>query len=401
MDPDHEGTEPATSTRLRSWRKIHPGRVFLAAVCMAGAIYFLAPAVFFVQSQAAITNAPVVPIWSPIPGQLHMPQLVQGSLFRDGATLMTIENHQVDNSAVTDVETRLQATNNKIAELEREIQILEPRRVHLRRDHAMWLSKQEASLAFELQQQQRIFESSSIRETTMKAEQTRYRKLMALKYLSPQRVDQAEREYQVISSAVDHARLQMQRIKEEQAALRSGLQLRGEDRTKTLQLLEETELNIAVARNQLLFQQAEATKLKEERTARTALLARQTHATVIAPFKGVVWKLFAADASYVTPNNEIVQLADCDQLFVSALFPQRYLDDLVIGQRVSVKIVGLSDWNPGWIRQIGGWYESDKRVAYAVNLKADKTAPLHAIIHFGAQVAQCLIGARAIVRVEP
>lgn len=401
--PASEATHVAPAPGLlwrRIRRRVHLPKLLLALVLLAAAGYFFAPSLIFVQSEEAVTNAEVVVVRSPINGLIEGAGLSQGSRFSKGDVLARVSNRTADNSLLTDVESRARTARNRIAALEGEIAVLAPLETKLRDEFQSWITTQKSNLAYQKDQWRNQLAANEIREQTLKNDVERYRGLTALNFAAQQRLEQAQRDHRIAASDAANARLEMLRIDQDEAALERGLILRGvEDRTKTLQQLDDVTVRLALARNQLEAQRRELASLEDEHAARQEMFRRQSEAAIVAPFDGVIWKLFTGENGQVTVNHEVMEIASCDRVFVSALFKQRHLERLSPGREVSIRLIGLAEPLHGRVVRVGGHGETDSRaVAQAVRLPADKNAGLLATIELADPPPGCIVGARGVAR---
>src|SRR5262249_18369110 len=103
----------------------------------------------------------------------------------------------------------------------------------------------------------------------------------------------------------------------------------------------------------------------------------------------------------VTVNNELMEIADCRRVFVSALFKQRHLGRLETGRDVTVRLVGLGATLRGRIVRLGGYNESDTRsAAQAIRPPSDKSAQILPVLALAEPAPGCILGAHGVVRLD-
>jgi biotin carboxyl carrier protein len=118
---------------------------------------------------------------------------------------------------------------------------------------------------------------------------------------------------------------------------RDRLQLRRQD--LEIRALEET-----------LQSSQMATEIEHEK----ARLARQNRFEVSLPAGHVVWSVAASPGSTVSEGQTVLDLAACQNRFVTVELPERDFEKLKVGAPAHVRLVGSNEWTTGQIRQVRG-----------------------------------------------
>lgn len=93
-----------------------------------------------------------------------------------------------------------------------------------------------------------------------------------------------------------------------------------------------------------------ATEIEQEK----ARLARLNRFEVALPAGHVVWSVAASPGSSVSEGQTVLDLAACQDRFVTVELPERDFEKLKPGAPAYVRLVGSNEWTTGQVRQIRG-----------------------------------------------
>jgi len=93
-----------------------------------------------------------------------------------------------------------------------------------------------------------------------------------------------------------------------------------------------------------------ATEIAQERDR----LARLSRSEVSLPARHVVWSVAASPGSAVAEGQTVLDLAACQDRFVTVELPERDFERFRTGAPAYVRLVGSNDWSEGRIRQVRG-----------------------------------------------
>jgi biotin carboxyl carrier protein len=114
-------------------------------------------------------------------------------------------------------------------------------------------------------------------------------------------------------------------------------------------LLRRQDLEIRALEEALQSSQM-ATEIEQEK----ARLTRQNRFDVSLPAGHVVWSVAASPGSAVSEGQVVLDLAACQNRFVTVELPERDFEKLKPGAPAYVRLVGSSEWTTGQIRQVRG-----------------------------------------------
>jgi multidrug resistance efflux pump len=99
-------------------------------------------------------------------------------------------------------------------------------------------------------------------------------------------------------------------------------------------------------------------------------LELQKFCEVTAPCRGVVWSILVKDGEHVNMGEEVVQLVNCETVWVDAFFNERYAGKLRPGMKVKVKPVGS---NENWDGEIVFIRGGSGRIMYGAAVEVPPT----------------------------
>jgi multidrug resistance efflux pump len=119
-------------------------------------------------------------------------------------------------------------------------------------------------------------------------------------------------------------------------------------------------------RDRLMLRRQEVEAIASDARARLAVLDRQIGAElrrlqraavfdVVLPAGTAVWSQPVPRGSTVAPGATLIELVDCRRRYVEVALPERRMETLLPGERVSVRLVGGRHWQEGTVASaLGG-----------------------------------------------
>lgn len=104
----------------------------------------------------------------------------------------------------------------------------------------------------------------------------------------------------------------------------------------------------------------------EEESQRLALM---TKFVATSPFNGIVWRLPVVDNSTVVINSELIQIMNCDSLYLDVTATERNYDNIYPGLEVKYRLYGDSQFFIGYVDSIrgSGIISKDKNIAATID----------------------------------
>ena len=306
-----------------------------------------------IRSEQAFVNGEIVSVRASIPGELELKseKIHLGNHLEEGTEIGTIKS-TVENPRVSvlridkqQLETRLQNILQQISGVKQQI---------ANRDKLMRLFEKQAGIQKNLQ---RLYALQRIKEYEGQQSQSQAAQKLAL--AEAQRYDLLHREGVVSFSKVDSeiatAQQAVGKIKEIQSeigqaklaleATKAGIQLEG---TRTLSYPETRVYELDVELTDLKQQEKNLEKqLQSIRsqlvTTSKELQAQQTHSVLAPTTAGVIWSIDTQPQEQVEVNKSIIQVLNCNNLWVEAFVSETDANKLAIGQEAEINLSGLSN----------------------------------------------------------
>jgi multidrug resistance efflux pump len=92
-----------------------------------------------------------------------------------------------------------------------------------------------------------------------------------------------------------------------------------------------------------------------------------------SPINGTVWNLYIASGAVVAHNASLADVVDCNRSFVEALIPESRYDNMRIGEKVHVKLLGNSGNIAGTIHSVRGQSAVVNQDSHAARLTPRRT----------------------------
>jgi multidrug resistance efflux pump len=304
-----------------------------------------------ISSVQAFVNGEIIFVRAPIPGELELQsekvrlsnQVEKGTQI--GTIKSTVENPRVSVLKIdsSQLKNHLQDVQQQMSGVRQQIE---------NRSKLMKLFKQQTDTQKNLQrdyahQQIKLYEGQQIQSQAAHklalAEAQRYNLLSKEGAVSRSKAEneiataqQAEGKVKEIQSQIEQAKLAME-------ATKAGLQLEG---TRTLSYPETRVYELEVELTDL--KQQEKNLEKQLRTIQSQLVSTskelqvQQVVSVLAPTTGVIWSIDTEANEKVEANKSIVQLLNCNNLWVEAFVSETDANKLAIGQEASITLSGLN-----------------------------------------------------------
>lgn len=305
-----------------------------------------------VRSVQAFVNGEIIVVRAPIPGDLELKsekiklshQLEKGTQI--GTVKSTVENPRVSVLKIdfSQLETRIQDVQQQISGVKQQIG---------NRSELLKLFKQQTDIQKNLQrdyarQQIKQYEwqyiQSQAEEKLAIAEARRYTLLSKEGVVSLSKVESEIAKAQQASGKVKETQSQIEQAKLALKATKAGLQLEG---TRTLSYPEtrvyELEVELTDLKQQEKNLEKQLQSIQSQLISTNKELQAQQIVSVLAPTTGVIWSIDTQPQEKVEANKSIIQLLNCNNLWVEAFINETDVNKLVIGQAAEIIFSELSN----------------------------------------------------------
>ncbi|MBD2248509.1 HlyD family efflux transporter periplasmic adaptor subunit [Nostoc sp. FACHB-888] len=303
-------------------------------------------------SVQAFVNGEIIFVRASIPGELELKsekiklsnQLEKGTQI--GTIKSTVENPRVSVLKIENqqLKTRLQDAQQELSGVKQQIQ---------NRTKLMNLFKQQTvtqkmlQLKYARQQIKQLEEEIAGEQVRKKVALADAQRLASLAKEGAETVSRAENkiaEAQQAKAVVKEAQSRIELAKLNSEATKAGLQLEG---TRTLSYPEtrvhELDVELTDLKEQERILSKEIQSIQSQLSITSKELLSQQNVLVIAPTTGVIWSIDSQPQEIVEANKSIIQLLNCQNLWIEAFINETDASKLVVGQEAQIKLNNSSN----------------------------------------------------------
>lgn len=305
-----------------------------------------------IRSVQAFVNGEISFVRASIPGvlELNSEKIRLSNQLEKGTQIGTIKSN-VENPRVSVLKIDKQQLETRIQDIQQQISGVKQQIVN--RDELMKLFKQQTDIQKNLQhnyarQQIKQFEEQLIQSQAVEklafAEAQRYNFLSKQGVVSLSKVESEIAKAQQASGKVKETQSQIEQAKLALEATKGGLQLEG---TRTLSYPEMRVYQLEVELTDLKQQEKNLEKQLQSIQAQLVSTSKELQAqqtvSVLAPTTGVIWSIDTQRQEKVEANKSIIQVLNCNNLWVEAFVSEMDANKLVIGQAAEIILSGLNN----------------------------------------------------------
>ena len=334
--------------------KIASGKILFSILvlsCLAVIGVRLRRNFYQIRSEQAFVNGEIIFVRASIPGDLKFKSEIKpGNQLKKGTQIGTIKS-TVENPRVSvltienqQLKASLQNVQQQLSGIEQQIQ---------NRTKLMNLFKQQAVTQRMLQvkyahqqikqYQEQLIQSQAAEKLAI-AEAERYSILSKEGAVSLSKVESEIAAAQQASGKVKETQSQIEQAKLAIEATKAGLQLEG---TRTLSYPETRVLELDVELIDLKQQQRNLEKQIQSIQSQLSITSKellfQQNVRVLAPTTGLVWSIDSQPQEIVEANKPIIQLLNCQNLWVEAFINETDANKLVVGQEAQINLNNSSN----------------------------------------------------------
>ncbi|WP_193199272.1 HlyD family secretion protein [Nostoc sp. MG11] len=305
-----------------------------------------------ILSVQAFVNGEIIFVRASIPGELELKseklklsnQLEKGTQI--GTIKSTVENPRVSVLIIEkqQLKTRLQDIQQQISGVKQQIQ---------NRTKLMNLFEQQTVIQKTLQlkyarQQKKQYEweiaRSRATEKVAIADAQRFAGLAKKGAVTISRAENEIARAQQASAVIKEAQSKIEQANLSVEATKAGLQLEG---TRTSSYPETRVLELDVELTDLKQQEKNLSKelqsIQSQLSITSKELQAQQNVLVIAPTTGVIWSIDSKPQEIVEANKSIIQLLNCQNLWIDAFINETEASKLVVGQEAQINLNNSSN----------------------------------------------------------
>lgn len=329
--------------------------VGLAILVLVLIIYL--PRFIYTYSTAAVVTARTVMVRSPIAGVVLDGPPPLGANFDADAPLMTIENKTYDHSKLDAFLIEEKSYEEKINALRAENEEMKHLRDQMIQSNQQYLDSLIERLKIDIEKsglKQKEF-AATVEQT--KSELASKTEMGNKGYVKRVIVDEAKYNHERAIKSLEQVDQEHKRLTSALHDLEKGIFINLDGRTDVSyqgQRLDEISLRMSdlEARLREVISRHETTKAARELEQKR--INAITRTVIDMPIKGTVWRTFSARDSFVDVNSPLLEVADCENLFMDVTLPERYFEKVKAGQKVTVRLSGSSKSITGEVTSVRG-----------------------------------------------
>ncbi len=347
-------------------------RIGLALSLVSTFVVTFVPNIFSHENIDGVVNANIVTMTTPIEGDLNYQVMpIKGTTVFKDQTIAVVDNVRIDRSYYFGIKSQLTSNLQKVIALQARHQELAQLKETIASRAELHKSFYLTKLKKQLEIQKHDIAAVNATMEFYKSESSRLSKISHV--LSTTQVAQSQANYIKAQNELNSLTAAQQLT---EILLNSAVQgvFLGEgfndvpysnqkiDDIKIIQS-EITSLVDELQQHNL----AMAQQVDEEQTR----LNKNQQYTVISPVNGIVWRVIKQPNAPLVINSEIIQLLDCDSVFLDVVVSERYYSSLIPGTTVSYRLYGDDDSKTGVIDSVQGSGIIDHDTTQSATLDVD------------------------------
>lgn len=332
----------------RRWPRLTRGRIVRLAFGVGFLVTGIAAAIphlISTISTAAIINARVVPVISPIRDTVRVVPPVPGSVVKIGAILARVEDRQVDGMGLETLRTEHAGLKERIAAQKQVLRDLDTL------DGRLEVQRSEYQQTAVTRLGHRLAEARAALNAAVATRDQRNRILSRRGVLHKKGI--------ISKAAIEDARAQAVTAREEAKQHRAGVSgLRAQLAAARRGVFTESGSNDVPysqqRKDEIALRRVEVTAQIREHEIRTRELERsitnesdrfraRAAAEIRSPIRGIVYRHFANPGATVVPNEHVAALIDCSRLVINVSLDQIHFERIQTGDIAEVRSVGGSE----------------------------------------------------------
>jgi multidrug resistance efflux pump len=343
--------------RLQQFVRRRSVRLVLAGGLIATGAWAFLPYVNYRIASSAFVNAELVRVAAPIAGQLTLELPHKGDFLDRSTALPLIEARAPDMRHLVHLQSQHAVAKERADLARRQLSEIDAADRELAERSTVHRSGVVARLGYELEEA-RAEKTGCTAELALRRDVgSRLDQLVKIGTATAIKSAEAFATLEATSARCEVADAKVKRLEVELKSAQDGVFLRDgvndapySQQQRDRLLLRRQDLEIRALEETL-----QASQVAAEITQERGRLARLSRSDVSLPARHVVWSVAASPGSAVAEGQTVLDLAACQDRFVSVELPERDFERFRTGAPAYVRLVGSNDWTEGRIRQVRGW----------------------------------------------
>ncbi len=339
--------------------------VGLLLLALGGSIY--GPHLTHTIGTEAVINARVIPVVSPIEGFVTIAPSTVGSSVHAGMVLAEVEDPTIDRSRLQDLKSELATLVARVAALERLHRDLDDLRGSLEATRERYRKASVTRLTILLEEARAAAKAAAALARHSASHWARLAELRDTQTVSVAAFERAESDVAGAEASAKAAALAVQRTAADLAAVRSGVFVAEErnDVPYSQQRIDEISIRQAEITAQIPVLRKRTAEVRTSITVESERLARRSHARIVAPKDGIIWRPQVVKGSRIAAGGRLMSLIDCADLFIIVKLHQRYFDEIRPGDVAQVRPLDSEEAQEAHVRDLQGMGASDRADLFA------------------------------------
>lgn len=339
-------------------------------------IVVVVPSLFRTQASKAIINARAVPINAPIDGVIKDIYKPSGTFADSGQSILRIDNPRISESLVQELTVNRRALEDQIQGLAQQKARLDQLLIDFRGRVQMHAKYETARLEHQIAEAraQALAQKGTVDDLQLTLEKNT--KLLNEKFISAVEFDRSKYALETARQQLISNEARIKALQEAKSALDAGVYI-GEGRNDvpyTQQKYEDIKIQLIDIDARLAQSRSRLDALGTQLSVERLRLEKLRQANITAPVNGLVWRQYFSVGSEVGLGAKLVEMVDCNHLFIEAALPASALANLSVGDPVSYRLLGSPDWSVGKVQRLSGGASQipDDTLAARLNGDADE-----------------------------
>lgn len=342
--------------QLQQFVRSRWARLALAGGLIATSAWAFLPYLNYRIASSAFVNAELVRVAAPIAGQLTLELPRKGDFIDQPAALPLIEARAPDQRHLLELQGQHAMATERSSLARKQLSEIDTTDRELAERTANHRTGMIARLGYELDEA-RAEKTGCTAELALRRDVgTRMEQLVKGGTATPIKSSEALAIFEATSARCEIANAKAKRLDVELKSAHDGVFLRDgvndvpySQQQRERLFLRRQELEVRALEESLQSSQV-ATEIAEER----GRLTRVSHSEVSLPARHVVWSVAASPGSSVAEGQTVLDLAACQNRFMTVEIPERDFEKFKTGAPAYVRLVGSNEWTEGQIRQVRG-----------------------------------------------
>lgn len=331
-------------------------RVTVGLTLLALALYVGLPHLISLVGSEAVVNGRLITVHSPIEGRVEVEPPPPGSDVAAGKVVAVIANDRQDQSFLNELRTERATLAERIDALGRQDADLAATRAALEGRSGEFRTVRQRLLDRQIEEAEAAARAALALADERGANLARRRTLHAEGHLSQAALDDAAAGARLADERRAEAEAAVKRLRTERQAAAAGVFVDSSqnDVPYSRQRIDEVELrrqDLAARRRE---HEIRVREIDNQIDVEAARLARQARSEQRSPGDAVVWQRSVVRGNDVVIGAELLQLLDCDDLFLEVMLDQAHFEKVRPGQRASIRLIGSDQRLPGVVRTVRG-----------------------------------------------